>query len=521
MDRRDFVCHRSGVIAVAVVAASLVGVPHASAADGWRMAGHDAARTSRSSVVSAQAPALLPGWPVSDEGFAAPLVAPNGTLVRPGGQFTAVMNRDGTLRRRLVTPGVAQAIGSNGGVQAIGLDGLLYGLSGVARLAAYTPTGRLLWRTSPLDAAPEASSRTFTVAPDGHVYWLAEQDTPVALDADGSRVWDSEGDCCFRAPVLAVGPTGTVYYSPPFRAASGLVARLPDGTTLWERAVGLRATRIAVADDGTVLVIDTEGVLHAFSPDGSERWSISTAPGASRMAIGADGSAYVVATGVVVAVGPDGGVRWTYRGAVTPTDPIIGGDGIIYLGGAPLVALRPDGSRAWRAQGFSEPLVPKAIGADGTLYAETRPALGMAYVPDRPLFALAGPAAPASVRIPVPGRRRVLISGLRVNPSRFRVRGAESLCVPGRGCRPTDPLGATVSFTLKRDAVVSVILRRVGAPRTVTRFVGHVRAGTMWRSFSDVTNHHALAPGRYTLTAVATSGASRVRTGSVPITVVR
>ena len=121
-----------------------------------------------------------------------------------------------------------------------------------------------------------------------------------------------------------------------------------------------------------------------------------------------------------------------------------------------------------------------------------------------------------SIRIPVPGRRRFLISGLRVRPGRFRVRGEESLCTPGRGCRPADPLGATVSFTLKRDAAVSLTLRRACDRRMVTRFVRQVRAGTMWRSFSDATNYHSLAPGRYTLTAVATSGTTRVRTGSVP-----
>ena len=499
------------VIAAAVITAALVAAPAAFAADGWPMAGHDAARTSRTSVVSARAPALLPGWPLSDDNWAAPLVAPDGTLLRQGpSPLTAIMNRDGTLRRVLVA----------GGVQAIGVDGRLFGFSGLG-LAAYTSAGRLLWRASRLDAAPEASSRAFTVAPDGHVYWLAEQDTPVALDADGRRIWDSEGDCCDRMPVLAVGPDGTAYYSPPFRAESGLVARRPDGTTLWERAVGLRAARIAVADDGTVLVIDTGGVLHAFSPDGSERWSVATAPGASRMAIGADGSAYVVATGVVVAVGPEGRVRWTYRGVVTPTDPILGGDGTIYLGGAPLVALRPDGSRAWRAQGISQPLVPEAIGADGTLYAEASVLSGSYATPGGTLFAFAGPSAPVSIRIPVPGRRRLLISGLRVSPGRFRVRGAESLCTPGRGCRPADPLGATVSFTLKRDSAVSLVVRRACDRRVVSRFSRHVRAGTMWRSFSDVTNYRSLAPGRYAVTAAATSGTTRVRTGSVPITIVR
>ena len=505
------------VIATVAVAAAPVGAPPAIAADGWRMAGHDAARTSRTNVVSAQAPALLPGWPVSDEGFAAPLVAPNGTLVRPGGRFTAIMNRNGTLRRVLVVPVGEQAIGSNGGVQAIGVDGRLFGFSGVARLAAYTPAGRLLWRTSALDYAPEASSRAFTVAPDGNVYWMAESDTPVALDAAGHRIWNSEGDCCLLGTVLAVGPNGTVYY---WRTGYGLAARRPDGTTLWGRSLPGNGARIAVADDGAVLVLVNSG-LHAFSPDGSELWSVFTASGASGMAIGADGSVYVVATGVLVAVGPEGRVRWVHRGTVTPTDPIIGGDGTIYLGGAPLVALRPDGSRAWQAKGVSEPLVPKAVGADGTLYALTRPALGAAYAPAGALLAFAGPSAPVSIGIPAAERRRTLISGLRVGPRRFRVRGQESLCTPGRGCRPADPLGATVSFTLKRDSVVRLVLRRARDGRIVTRSVSRVRAGTMWGSFSAATAYHSLAPGRYTLTGAATSGTTTVTTRSIPVEIVR
>ena len=474
------------------------------------MAGHDAARTSRSSVVSAQEPALLPGWPVSDEGWGSPLVAPDGTLVRPAGPFTAIMNRSGTLRRVLVA----------GGVEAIGVDGRLYGFSGLG-LAAYTPTGKLLWRTSRLDAAPEASDRTFTVAQDGSVYWMAQQDTPVALDAEGRRIWDSEGDCCFRMPVLAVGPTGTVYYSPPSLAASGLVARQPDGTTLWQRALPGRVGAIAVADDGTVLALLGGGGLHAFSPDGSERWSVFTAPGTGRMAIGADGVVYVVATGVVVAVGPDGRVRWTYRGAVTSTDPIVGGDGTVYLGGSPLVALRRDGSRVWSARGMSQPLVPKAIGPDGTLYAETSVLEGSFGTPAGTLFALAGPSAPVRIRIPVPERQRLLITGLRVTPKRFRMRGTESLCIPIRGCRPADPLGATLSFTVKRDSAVSLVVRRTWDRRVVSRFFRHVRMGTMWRSFRDVTNYRPLAPGRYTVTATAISGTTRVTTGPVSITIVR
>ena len=149
--------------------------------------------------------------------------------------------------------------------------------------------------------------RAFTVAPDGHVYWLAEQDTPVALDADGRRIWDSEGDCCDRMPVLAVGPDGTAYSARLSVPNPGLVARRPDATTLWERAVVCAPLASPSPMTAPCWSSTPGGRPSRVLP----RWqrAVVRRHGArrERMAIGADGSAYVVATGVVVAVGPGDG----------------------------------------------------------------------------------------------------------------------------------------------------------------------------------------------------------------------
>jgi hypothetical protein len=183
------------------------------------------------------------------------------------------------------------------------------------------------------------------------------------------------------------------------------------------------------------------------------------------------------------------------------------------VGGSPLVALHPDGTRAWSFPAASRPIVPRVIGADGTLFAEGG---GGA------MFALAGPSAPVRVTPPSPARQRALIAGLRLRPARFRMRGQASLCpTPGLACRPRTPLGATLSFTLKRDCVVSVVVRRVGRRQIVAHRDWRAGAGTTWSGLWDAIDYRTLAPGRYTLTVRAAAGTARVTTRPLGFTVVR
>jgi hypothetical protein len=242
------------------------------------------------------------------------------------------------------------------------------------------------------------------------------------------------------------------------------------------------------------------------------------------MALGADGTAYlpvggsarrvagVLTRGALWAVGPDGAVRWTAPARLDGSNPVVGGDGTIYVGGSPLVALRQDGSRAWSFPATSDRLVPEAIGVDGTLYvtaAETGRDL-----------ALAGPSARARVGVPRLSTQRTLLARVRVSPTRFRLRGSESLCpTPGGRCRPAHPLGAVLSFSLTRDGAVLFVVRRVRDGRVMSRVVRRAHPGISWRLLSEAADSRPLAAGRYTLTVRAAAGRIRATAGPLRFTV--
>jgi outer membrane protein assembly factor BamB len=496
----------SGVVArlIAALVAALVLAPSARAADAWPMHGHDAANSNRSSVVSAQGPALLPGWPRSD--LAGPLlVAPGGAVLAPGPEApTPVLNPDGTRQRVLPV----------GPLSAIGPDGRLYSWrSSGDPVSAYGPAGDLLWR-APGGPGYSVSSVEVRPGPDGSAYAIGVYGM-VALDASGGVRWRQALDRESYPGPVAVGSDGAVYLGLPSGRTPTVAARAPDGRALWQAPLIAPAERIAVADDGTVIAAGAAYVA-ALRPDGSARW---TAPGPGTgvdgMALGADGSVYLTASGVVHALGPDGGARWTFgAGGEVRGDPIVGGDGTIYVGGRRLVALRPDGSRAWSFPLTSGPLRPEAIGADGTLFASVGGGRS-------PVLALAGPSAPVRVAPASAARQRALVAALRVRPTRFRLRGPVSVCpAPRRGCRPATPLGATLAFTLRRDSAVLAVIRRPDGA-VAARRAWHARAGTTWTGLRDAADYRPLAPGRYALTVRAASGAARVTSGPVRFTVVR
>jgi hypothetical protein len=373
----------------------------------------------------------------------------------------------------------------------------------------------------------QACDKDLRPAPDRSVY-VRSSSGVVALDASGRTRWEVRRDAMIGNARLVVGPGGTVYFPLEGGTAGWLLqARRPDGQLRWQRAFSgdEEAGVTAVTGDGTLLLWEG-GRLRAFAPDGTERWTHATEP-ASGIAVGADGTAYLVATrvrnlksgrvpraGVLRAIGIDGRVRWTYRGFIFGA-PVVGGDGTIYVGGASLVALRPSGSRAWSFKP-GRPLVPKAIGPDGTLYIDAPYGGSFTWA----TFALARPTV-RGIRLPDPSRARSLISRFHLSSSRFRMRGAVSLC-PGNGrwCRPATPLGSTLSFTLKRESIVSVVVRRADTGTVVSRLVRRTGVGTHWRSVFDVTGYRELAPGRYTMSAQAVRGASRVTAGPLRFTIV-
>jgi outer membrane protein assembly factor BamB len=497
---------RATVLLIAALAAS----PVALAAGAWPMPGHDAANTSRSSVVGAQGPALVPGWPRA--GLLGPvLAAPSGAVEAADEDGTAILNRDGTSRRRLPV----------GVVRAIGPDGRRY-LGGTGSASAYTPAGVLIWRT-PLFVGTSASYAALRLGPDGSVY-LSGNTGVAAVDSSGAVRWRTPSFDADSPGALAVGADGTVYLGRVRNGTGLLMALRPDGRPLWQRPLGAPAVRVAVADDGTVITTEGPtgpqggGAIEATAPGGAARWSLAAGRLVTGLAIGADGTVYLAEAqeGLMRAIAPDGTVRWTYRGRLTYGDPLVGGDGTVYVGGWPLVALRSDGSRAWAFPPTSRPLVPEAIGSDGTLFATAGPNLAGSA-----LMALAGPSASARVRPPSPAGQRTLVAGLRVRPARFRMTGPVSLCPPRGGrCRPATPLGATLSFTVTRDSAVLVVVRSADG-RTVTSRSWHTRRGTTWTGLWDAADYHVLPPGRYSVTVRAAAGSARATAAPARFTVLR
>jgi hypothetical protein len=509
--------------AAAALAFVLAVPPAVLAAQGWGVAGGTVAGTWRSPAVSAQVPALVPGWP--SPSAAVSLVAPDGTLMRGDAALrqTALLNPDGTWRALLPVAGL----------RAIGSDGRVYGVT-PSRVAAYTPAGDLLWSVS--KPGMEVEDVRVLPAPDGNVYLAGEDGSLMALDPSGRTRW-TVGYYLGVGGHVAVGPDGTVYYGTttwsgaPRVETSNLVARRPDGQILWEQPLAGGVSRIAVADDGSLRVLSggRSPVLASVAPGGSQRWSLPVASGA--MALGADGTAYlpvgggarragrILKLGALWAVGPDGAVRWTSRARLDGSNPVVGGDGIIYVGGSPLVALRPDGSRAWSFPATAGALAPGAVGVDGTLYVTAEGAGGTHALPAMAL-ALAGPSAPARVRVPRLSTQRALLARVRVRPTRFRLRGPDSLCpTPGGRCRPAHPLGAVVGYSLKRDSAVLFVVRRARDGKVISRVVRHARPGLSWRSLADAADWRPLAAGRYALTVRATAGRTRAIAGPLRFTV--
>jgi hypothetical protein len=497
------------------------------------MTGHDAARTSRTSAVSAQRPALLPGWPISGATDRPPLIAPDGSvrLGMPDGR-AGIVNPDGSWRALAPAP---RAV-------AIGDDGRLYEFAEAGdRVTARDPAGRFLWRSAPVDLGPAASDREIRPAPDGSVHVLGAEGV-AALDADGGLRWESRGGLGTAPGALAVAPDGTAVFGLAGGEAPLLVARGADGAERWRIPLTGRAVKVAVAPDGTAVVaLDRASArggaaLVAIAPDGAERWRVDTGltPPAG-LAIGADGTAYAVVTrgllrgggtlvrGALTAIAADGTARWRVEAPLAAADPLVGGDGTVYAGGSPLRALRPDGTPAW-TWSSSRPLIPRAIGPDGTLYV-TAGILERAYAaPGGTVLALAGPGARRTVTLPDARRQRALIAGLRVGPASFRTAGPVAFCAaPGR-CRPAAPLGATIAFRLRREATVSLLVRRVGDGRPMARLDRRVLPGTTWRSaleLRSLATRAALPPGRYALTARAVAGGRRATAGPVRFTVAR
>lgn len=225
-------------------------------------------------------------------------------------------------------------------------------------LRAYTPTGVLKW-TIPREAycSPPAVGR------DGTVYLISmPRSGNTALTAygpDGTAQWSLQlGGFEWNPVPPAIGPDGTIYIYSGVQSAPAIIAVTTQGELRWSASVTAPASQLAIAGDGTVIVVVLSGHMFAFDPQGHQLWTFYSgerAIGQSGIAIAADGTTYFAA-GFLFALDKNGKPKWTFKSELTyirgdyfDVAPAVAEDGTVYVDSLyhRLYAITPDGHKKW------------------------------------------------------------------------------------------------------------------------------------------------------------------------------
>jgi len=196
---------------------------------------------------------------------------------------------------------------------------------------------------------------------------MCEKEAVIALDANLNKTWD------FPLDVEAIGycfptihPDTNIVYI-PIPEKQTLLALDAHGTRLWESPILWSESSPAIAPDGTVYIgtADTsldhgncdsiddggDGFLFAINPDGTQKWRFDVPTWSQPDEDG------------------DGSICYDNTQAID-SSAIVGSDGTIYFGtdSQHFFAVNPDGTEKWRISGATEFDRTSAIAPDGTLY---------------------------------------------------------------------------------------------------------------------------------------------------------
>lgn len=341
----------------------------------WRTLSVSAQRAGRAAVLADRTLEVERTVNVSGEIWGAPAIAADGTVYVASTTGLAAFARDGALRWRVQ--------GDFRASPTIGPDGTLYVGAFDRVFRAIAPDGTVRWSSrtgsSLLGAAAVASTggTVYATSYDGHLY---------AWDGvTGALVFRHASDA--RAPLRgspAIGADGAVFFgSGDFFTSDGrLYAVEPDGRRRFAYETG--ASHVtgapAVGPDGTVLVLDGRGLLHAIDErTGTRRWALDLGAEAAYagVAIGADGTLYMGTTdGRLHAVTSSGRRRWsTSLGGRIESTPVVDASGTIFVAtrdGRLHVLDQDGGVRDRLALGTSlAPTAAPAIDASGAIWVGT------------------------------------------------------------------------------------------------------------------------------------------------------
>jgi outer membrane protein assembly factor BamB len=201
-----------------------------------------------------------------------------------------------------------------------------------------------------------------TLGPSGTIY--AGGGKLSAFNPDGSPRWSYDS---LGASVPAVGSDGSVYFG-----GNRLTALNPDGTVRWQVVPNGGIGQPALAPDGTVYAVSSDGQLNAVNPNGSRNWSVPTplspSDALTAPSLAPNGLIYVVGGGKLSAFKPDGSSAWRFDAAGSIAGLAVRADGTILLSVDNTLVTLNDLGGLVSSQRFDGSLSSPSLGANGTVY---------------------------------------------------------------------------------------------------------------------------------------------------------
>lgn len=248
--------------------------------------------------------------------------------------------------------------------------------------AAWAAPGEVAWQF----AAGNEIFSSPCVDGQGNLYFGSLDNRVYSLDEDGNERWSfSTGDWVESSPALSPDESA-IYVGSWDNKVYAL--RASDGAKLWDfETLSLVFASPAVAQNGTVYVGGSDGILYALNSDGSLRWeALIGGELDSSPVIDADGNIYVASTtGDLFGYDSQGQVLWQFsvpdeagalgRDKGLRASPMLKGDGRLYMGCQNhfLYALDlSNGQVAWKFETGGIIESPAVAGIDGSILFSSR-----------------------------------------------------------------------------------------------------------------------------------------------------
>ncbi|HEX2035163.1 MAG TPA: PQQ-binding-like beta-propeller repeat protein [Chloroflexota bacterium] len=257
--------------------------------------------------------------------YASPIIGRDGEVLigDTRGRFRALNRDDGTIAWTVSGMGsirATAALGADGTIYVGNEAGELFGLDSRAQ-------GKELFRQRARAGIVSAPA----IAPNGDVYWAANDGELRRMTSKGDIIWSKS----FDGPIASspsIGTDGTVYVG----SGASILAISPDGEVKWRVGPGAAvATTPTIGPDGTVYAGADNGRFTAASSSGTVRWQVETgATIRSSAAISSNGLVYFGSgDGTVYAYDSAGNRLSTYRALDAVNGSIsIGPSGLVFAG---------------------------------------------------------------------------------------------------------------------------------------------------------------------------------------------